>query len=133
MLRVTVLCDDDPSTCDDVMEELENLKGDFPELRVRQAVIDQEPELVGRLGVVASPAIIVNDQLAFQGHPDQGRLATYFENVRAGLHDDPNAYPPENERDPEAKGQEATGSQDPEWRGSGRRPAFAGQNRGRHS
>ena len=133
MLRVTVLSDGDPASFEDVMEELEHLKSDFPELRVRQRQIEEEPELAGRLGVVASPAIVVNDQLAFHGHPDEGALKTYLDNVRAGLHDDPDVYPPDNERDPEAKGQEATGSQDPEWRGSGRRPAHSTQNRGRHS
>ena len=60
-------------------------------------------------------------------------MAVYLKNVEAGLHDDPEAYPPAAERHPENRGQEATGSMDPEWRGSGRRPPANSTHGGRHS
>ena len=76
---------------------------------------------------------MVNDQLAFQGHADREFLVTYLKNVRDGKHDDPDAYPPPEERDPEAQGSdEALGSMDPEWRGSGKRPSFGSHPGGRH-
>jgi hypothetical protein len=99
---------------------------------VRERLITDEPELVRRLGVIAAPAIVVNGELAFQGQPEPERLSNYLRNVQDGLHDDPEAYPPDNERDPENVGQEATGSMDPEWRGSGRRPGFGSNPGGRH-
>jgi hypothetical protein len=133
MLHVLLLRDtDECQSCDELMEELRELKGQFPAMRIRERMLDQEPELAAQLGVVAAPAIIVNDQLAFQGHPDRQYLWTYMKNVQQGLHDDPDAYPPEDERDPENRGQEATGSMDPEWRGSGRRPSFGSTVGGRH-
>jgi hypothetical protein len=125
MLHVVLLHEEDNPSCDEVMEELQSLKSQFPEMRVRERLLDDEPELVTRLGVVATPAVVVNDQLAFQGHPEPKALATYLNNVRAGLHNDPDAYPPDDERHPENRGQEATGSQDTVWRGSGRQPAHA--------
>ncbi|MFN3650433.1 MAG: hypothetical protein ACK47B_12720 [Armatimonadota bacterium] len=132
MLHVLVLRDEECASCDEVREELDGLKSEFPEMRIRERVLDQEPELAGRLGVVATPAVVVNNQLAFQGHPERDFLVNYLRNVQAGLHDDPTAYPPDDERDPEARGQEATGSQDAAWRGSGRRPSFGSSPGGRH-
>lgn len=132
MLHVLVLKEDECRSCEEVLDELRTLKGQFPEMRIRERLLEQEPDIAGRLGVVAAPAIVVNDQLAFQGHPDHGFLYTYFRNVQQGRHDDPYAYPPENERDREAQGQEATGSSDPEWRGSGRTPSFGSNPGGRH-
>jgi len=133
MLHVLVLRDAECGTCDEVLGELESLKSQFPELRIRQRLLDDEPGVAARLGVVATPAIVVNDQLAFQGHADREFLVTYLKNVREGRHDDPDAYPPEDERDPDAQGgDEALGSMDPEWRGSGKRPSFGSHPGGRH-
>jgi protein-disulfide isomerase len=132
MLRVLVLRDEACPYCDEVMKELRELKTRFPSLHVRERLLDAEPELASRLGVTASPAIVVNNQLAFQGQPDRAMLCTYLKNVEAGLHNDPNAYPPDDERDPENQGQEATGSSDPAWRGSGRTPSFGSHPGGRH-
>lgn len=132
MLHVLVLKEDGCASCEEVVQQLEGFKQRFPEMRIRERLLDDEAELATRLGVVAAPAVVVNDQLAFQGHPDDGFLETYFRNVQRGLHDDPYAYPPDDERDPEAQGQEATGSMDPAWRGSGRRPSFGSSPGGRH-
>jgi len=109
------------------------MQGDFPEMHLRRRNIDEEPELVTRLGVVAAPAIVVNQELAFQGHPEPQALRTYLTNVERGLHDDADAYPPENERHPENRGQDATGSQDPAYRGHNAPPAHGGRSGGRHS
>ncbi len=134
MLHVTVLRDtEDCKSCDEVVQELEGMKAEFPKLRLRQRMFEEEPELVARLGIIAAPGIVVNDQLAFQGHPDEGFLATYFRNVEAGLHRDPEGYAPVDERHPDNQGQEATGSMDPAWRGSGRTPARGGTSGGRHA
>ena len=133
MIHVLVLKDGDRSACDEVMEQLRSAQEEIPEMRIRTRQLEDEPELAGRLGVVATPAIIVNNELAFQGQPDPDFLRTYLRNVRAGLHDDPEAYPPDDERDPENQGQEATGSMDPAFRGSGRVPASHSTQGGRHS
>src|SRR5438309_425417 len=107
MLHVLVLRDaDECRSCDEVVQELEGMKAEFPKLRLRQRMFEDEPELVTRLGIVAAPGIVVNDQLAFQGHPEHGFLAAYFRNVEAGLHADPEAYAPDDERHPDNKGQE---------------------------
>jgi hypothetical protein len=132
MLHVLVLRDEACVSCDDVIEQLEDMKAEFPHLHIRRRLLEEEPEIVGRLGVVATPAVIVNDQLAYQGHPEPGFLRTYLKNVEAGKHDDPEAYPPDDERHPDAKGQEATGSMDPAWRGSGRHPSHGSTHGGRH-
>jgi thioredoxin-like negative regulator of GroEL len=132
MLHVLVFRDEQCETCDEVLNELHGLQNEFSEMRIRQRVLDEEAELAARLGVVATPAIVVNGQLAFQGHPEEGALRTYLKNVQEGRHDDPYAYPPEDERHPENRGQEATGSMDPEWRGSGKTPSFGSSPGGRH-
>jgi hypothetical protein len=132
MLHVLILRDEVCAACAGVLEELENLREEFPQLRVRERLLSDEPDLVGQLGVVATPAMVVNSQLAFQGTPELGMLRTYLRNAQAGLHDDPEAYPPEDERDPDNIGQEETGSMDPAWRGSGRRPSFGSSPGGRH-
>lgn len=120
MLNALLLTEEDCTTSEDVLESLRAAQEEFPDLLIRQRVLDEEPELVTSLGVVASPALIINDQLAFQGHPGDDQLRVYLRNELAGLHANPDAYPPDNERDPENRGQEATGSADPAYRGSGR-------------
>ena len=132
MLHVMVLRDEDCPSCPELMRELEQLKAEFPRLLVRDKLLADEPELVDALGVVATPAMIVNNELAFQGHPDLAMVRTYLRNAENGLHDDPEAYAPDDERDPANVGQEATGSMDPQWRGSGRRPSFGSNPGGRH-
>ena len=132
MLHAMLLRDEECDSCDEVMEELRSMQDEFPELRIRERMLNDEPELAGRLGVIAAPAILVNGTLAFQGHPERDQLRTYLRNVQRGLHDNPDAYPPYDERVPENVGQEATGSMDPTWRGSGRRPGFGSNPGGRH-
>jgi hypothetical protein len=132
MLHVVVLRDEDCPSCGELVSELESLRSEFPRMRIRERMLADEPELVELLGVVATPAMVVNNELAFQGHPDLGMVRTYLRNAEQGLHDDPEAYPPDDERDPANVGQEATGSMDPAWRGSGRRPSFGSNPGGRH-
>ncbi len=132
MLHVALFRDENCPCCDEALAELRSLEPEFPEMRIRVRQVEEEPELVHRLGIVATPAIVVNDQLAFQGHPGREALATYLRNVRQGLHRDPYAFPPPSERVPEARGEAPLGSMDPEWRGSGRRPAFGSHPGGRH-
>ena len=129
MLHVLLLRDAECGTCDQVSEELLALQQEFPQMRVRERLLDQEPVLATRLGVIASPALVVNDQLAFQGLPEPDALRTYFRNVLDGLHDDPEVYPPDDERAPENRGQEATGSSE----GGGLAPAGGSRSGGRHS
>lgn len=133
MLHVVVLRDEDCPSCEELLNELESLKSDFPRLHIRERLLSDEPQLIQVLGVVATPAMVINQELAFQGHPDLKMVRTYLQNAEAGLHDDPDAYPPDDERDPANVGQEATGSMDPAHRGSGRRPSWGGGNiGGRH-
>jgi hypothetical protein len=132
MLNALLLTEEDCTTSDDVLESLRAAQEEFPDLLIRQRLLDEEPELVTNLGVVATPALVINDRLAFQGHPEQEQLRIYLQNELAGLHADPDAYPPDNERDPENRGQEATGSSDTTWRGSGRTPSFGSSPGGRH-
>jgi len=133
MLHVVLLREEEDPSADEVLGQLQSLQEQFPKMRIRQRPLAEETELASRLGVVASPAIVVNGQLAFQGHPDDHFLQAYLKNVEQGLHDDPDAYPPDDERDPENRGQEATGSADPEFRGSGLVPAGHAGHSGRHS
>ena len=133
MLHVLVLRDEACPSCGEVLEELRGLQEEFPKMRMRMRLLEEEPELAARLGVVATPAVIVNQELAFQGHPEPEFLRAYLKNVEQGLHDDPEVYPPQDERHPDNQGQEATGSMDPEWRGSGRTPAQNSTQGGRHS
>lgn len=132
MLLAMLLRNEECSSCDEVLQELQAMQEEFPDLRIRERLLDDEPELTGRLGVVAAPALVVNGELAFQGHPERDQLRTYLRNVQRGLHDDPDAYPPDDERVAANTGQEATGSMDTEWRGSGRRPGFGSNPGGRH-
>ncbi|MCC2670108.1 MAG: Thioredoxin domain [Armatimonadetes bacterium] len=132
MLHVLLFTDEESTSVEPVVEQLHALQDEFPALRIRQRSLDQEPELAQRLGVVATPAIVVNNQLAFQGWPEADQLRKYLRNEQAGLHDDPEAYPPDDERDPENRGQEATGSMDTTWRGSGKTPSFGSNPGGRH-
>jgi hypothetical protein len=132
MLHVLVLKDENCAACDEVMQQLDHLKSLYPKMHIRQRLLEEEPEVASRLGVVATPAMIVNGQLAFQGRPDPQFLRAYLNNVEQGLHDNPDAYPPDDERDAENQGQEATGSMDPAYRGSGRSPSFGSSPGGRH-
>lgn len=97
MLRVVLLRDEVCPSCDEVRRELDSLREQFPELHVRERLLREEPYLTERLGVVAAPAVVVNDQLAFQGHPPREALWTYLRNTLAGRHDAPDTFPPADE------------------------------------
>jgi thioredoxin-like negative regulator of GroEL len=120
MLHVLVLTVEGCATCQEMLADIRSAQADFPELKLRERMLDDEPELAQRLGVVGAPALVVNGNLAFQGRLDAEQIRTYLRNEQRGLHNDPDAYPPEDERDPENVGQESLGSMDPAWRGSGR-------------
>ena len=54
-----------------VFSVVEKAKAQFPELEVRESNLAEHPELGPRYGVMATPAIVVNDRLEFRREPKE--------------------------------------------------------------
>lgn len=54
-----------------VFSVVDKAKARFPELEVREWNLAEHPELGPRYGVMATPAIVVNERLEFRGIPKE--------------------------------------------------------------
>ena len=54
-----------------VFSVVDKAKVQFPQLEVRESNLAEHPELGPRYGVIATPAIVVNDRLEFRSVPKE--------------------------------------------------------------
>jgi glutaredoxin len=132
MLNVLVLRDEDCPACDRVVRAIEDMQEELPELRLEERLMDDAEDLADWLGASTTPAVVVNNQLALQGHVQDEQIHRYLDMAAHGHYHDPFAIPEPGEVGQAAMGHQDLGTQDPEWRGSGRRPGFGSSPGGRH-
>lgn len=76
MNRVQLVKTENCSHCGQVKQVLEKLAPEFPEMKVREIPMATEEgmKLVQKHGIMASPGIIINGELAFQGGATEEQL-----------------------------------------------------------
>jgi len=62
-----------------VQKIIEQDRGEFPGLSYRTVDVAESPEIGTRYGVLSTPAIIINDKLAFRGVPKEKALRKKLE------------------------------------------------------
>lgn len=67
MIRLKILTTPGCAHCRQAKQVLEQVRGDYPDLEVEEIDITRHPEVVARYGVFVSPAVIINEAVAFTG------------------------------------------------------------------
>lgn len=62
-----------------VEKVVEQVRQEFPGLSYRTVDVAESPEIATRHGVLSTPAIIINDKLAFRGVPKENALKKKLE------------------------------------------------------
>jgi thiol-disulfide isomerase/thioredoxin len=84
-IEITILTAPDCTTCDQakvvVQKIIEQGAREFPGLRYRTIDVAESPEIGTRYGILSTPAIIINDKLAFRGVPKEKALRKKLESI----------------------------------------------------
>jgi len=79
-IEIKILTAPGCTTCDQakamVQKVVEQSGRDFPEMSYRTIDVAETPEIGVRYGVLSTPAIIINDILAFRGVPKENYILT---------------------------------------------------------
>ena len=84
-IEITILTAPICATCDQakalVQKMVEQGQGarEFPGLSYRTIDVAESPEIATRYGILSTPAIIINDKLAFRGVPKEKALRKKLE------------------------------------------------------
>ena len=82
-IEITILAAPGCTTCDQAKALVQKFVGqagrDFPGLSYRTIDVAESPEIGARYGVLSTPAIIINDILAFRGVPKEKALRKKLE------------------------------------------------------
>jgi thiol-disulfide isomerase/thioredoxin len=82
-IEITILTAPGCTTCDQakalVQKMVEQVGPHFPGLSYRTIDVVESPEIGARYGVLSTPAIIINDILAFRGVPKEKALRKKLE------------------------------------------------------
>jgi len=82
-IEIKILTAPGCTTCDQakamVQKVVEQSGRDFPEMSYRTIDVAESPEIGVRYGVLSTPAIIINDILAFRGVPKEKALREKLE------------------------------------------------------
>ncbi len=82
-IEITILTAPGCKTCDQakalVQKFVRQAGRDFPGLSYRTIDVAESPEIGARYGVLSTPAIIINDILAFRGVPKEKALRKKLE------------------------------------------------------
>jgi glutaredoxin len=82
-IEITILTAPICATCDQakalVQKMVEQGAREFPGLSYRIIDVAESPEVATRYGILSTPAIIINDKLAFRGVPKEKALRKKLE------------------------------------------------------
>ena len=84
-IEIIILTAPGCTTCDQakavVQKVVEQAAQEFPEMSYRTVDVAESPEIGTRYGILATPAIIINDTLAFRGVPKEKALRKKLESL----------------------------------------------------
>lgn len=74
MINLKLLTTSGCNRCDQAKQMIEEIQPDFPDLKVEMINLMEHPELAVKYGVMVSPAIIINEKVAFLGGAREDQL-----------------------------------------------------------
>ncbi len=85
MLKVTLIRPDGCSHCVAVLESLERMKADYPDLTVEEVdmTTPEGQEMVQKFGILSSPGILVNDEFFAFGGATEEQFKQKFDELKA--------------------------------------------------
>ena len=88
-IEIIILTAPDCTTCGQakatVQKVVEQGQQEFPGLSYRTIDVAESPEIGVRYGILSTPAIIINDTLAFRGVPNEKALRKKLESMNRDL------------------------------------------------
>ena len=88
-IEIIILTAPGCTTCDQakaaVQKVVEQIGQEMPGLSYRTVDVADSPEIGTRYGILSTPAIVVNDQLAFRGVPKEKALKKMLESMKRDL------------------------------------------------
>jgi thiol-disulfide isomerase/thioredoxin len=88
-IEIIILTAPGCTTCDQakaaVQKVVEQIGQEIPGLSYRAVDVTDSPEIGTRYGILSTPAIVVNDQLAFRGVPKEKALRKMLESMKRDL------------------------------------------------
>jgi len=82
-IEILILTAPDCTTCDQakaiVQKVVEQCRQNIPGMSYRTVDVAESPEIGTRYGILSTPAIIINDKLAFRGVPKEKALIKKLE------------------------------------------------------
>lgn len=76
MIKVQLVKNQDCSYCGQVLETLNSIKPDYPDMEIKEIMMTTEKgmKLVQKHGIMTSPGVIINGKLAFTGGASESQL-----------------------------------------------------------
>ena len=88
-IEIIILTAPGCTTCDQakaaVQKVVAQIGQEIPGLSYRTVDVADSPEIGTRYGILSTPAIVVNDQLAFRGVPKEKALKKMLESMKRDL------------------------------------------------
>jgi len=85
-IEIIILTAPGCTTCDQakavVQKFVEQAREEFPDLSYRTVDVVASPEIGARYGVLSIPSIIINDELAFRGVPQEKALRKKLQSIQ---------------------------------------------------
>lgn len=83
MIKVTLVRPEGCAHCGQVLDTLEKLKKDYPNLTIEDIdmVSDKGQEMVQKYGIMASPGILINNEFFASGGATENQLRKKFEDI----------------------------------------------------
>lgn len=84
MIDVILVSPDDCGHCADIKETIENLKKDYPDIRLKEidAGSEQGQQLIIEHGIMQSPGILINGKFFAMGNVTEKELREKFYNLK---------------------------------------------------
>lgn len=74
MIHLKLLTTSGCSKCDQAKKTIEKVQPDFPDMRLEIINLVEHPELAVKYGIIVSPALVINEKVAFIGGVKEGQL-----------------------------------------------------------
>lgn len=82
MIHIKLLTTSGCSRCDQARQVIVKVQPDFPDLTVETINLVDHPELAVQYGVMVSPALVVNEKVAFVGGVKEDQLRENLMQIR---------------------------------------------------
>lgn len=82
MIEIQIITSPECECCEDIKGYIDDVKKDFPELKVEILDSTEHPEIVQKYNILSAPGIIINGKLEFSGETKEEDLRKKLEEIK---------------------------------------------------